>query len=160
MLGSIKNLNALYRAEIVSVVVSTVIYGFTLYMTGNFKSAALASGIAVVVAALGILTRASIAAATGAAAAIAIAIVIALAAASIAAGALLAQAPIPTPTPPPAVIAAFAALFVILFAGIAVFSTTRRAAEMNITKTWAAISTLIEISVILAAFYTLSRIIR
>ena len=159
MISSIKNLNALYSAEFVSVLVSTIIYGITLYTTRNFKSAALASSIAVVIVALSILTNVAIVAGIIALASIAIAIIIALAAATIATGAILAIAPVPTSTPPPAVIAAFATLIATLFAGIAFFYTNRIAAKMHITKTRAIISTCIEISAILAAFYTLSRII-
>ena len=156
----IRNMNVLYRAEIVSGLVSILIYGITLYKTQDFKSAAFASSIAVVVAALIIPTPAAVVAAISAAAAIAIAIVIALAAATIATGALLAAAPVPTPTPPPTVIAIISALIVALFASIAIFSTARKAAELNITKKRAVCSTLIEISVILAVFYIISHIIR
>jgi len=158
MIGFIRNVNPLYRAEFVSVLVSTIMYGIILYMTGNFKSAALASSIVVVIIASSILTKVAIVAAFGALAAIAIAIIIALAAASITTGAILAVAPVPTPTPPPAVIAAFAVLIIALFAGIAFFYTTRLAAKIHVPQTRAIISTFIEIVAILAAYYTLSHI--
>lgn len=159
MISLINNMNPLYKAEFVSVLVSTITYGITLYMTGNFKSAAFASSIAVAIIASSIFSNVAIVAGIGALAAIAIVIIIALAAASIATGAILAMAPVPTPTPPPAVIAAFAALIIVLFAGFAFFFTTRLAVKINIPKTQANISTLIEIVAILAAFYTLSHII-
>jgi len=159
MISFIKNVNPLYRAEFVSVLVSTIIYGIILYTTGNFKSAALASGIAVVIIASSILTKVAMVAAFGALAAIAIAIIIALAEASITTGAILAVAPVPTPTPSPTVITAFAVLIIALFAGIAFFYTARLAAKINIPQTRAIISTFIEMVTILAAFYTLSHII-
>jgi len=160
MIRFIWKIHTLYRTEIISILVSTLFYGVTLYWTGNFKSAALASGIAVVVAALFIPTCEVLVAAISAAAAVAIAIIIALASASIAAGARLASAPIPIVTPPPAVIIAVTALIGALFTGVAIYSTARRAAVMNITKKRAALSVLIEISVILAAFYTISHLVR
>ena len=158
MISFIKNVNPLYRAEFVSVLVSTIIYGIILYTTGNFKSAALASSIVVVIIASSIFTNVAIVAAIGALVAIAIAIIIALAAASIATGAILAMAPVPTPTPSPAVITAVAALIIALFAGIAFFYTARLAAKTAIPQTRAIISTFIEIVAILAAYYTLSHI--
>jgi hypothetical protein len=159
MINFFKNLHSLYRAEIISVLVSTITYGIILSWMYNFKSAAFASGIAVVVAALFIPTCEALVAAISASAAVAIAIIIALAAASIATGALLAAAPTPIETPSPEIIMAVTGLIAIVFAVIAVFSTTRRAAEMNITKKNAALSVIVEISVILAAFYILSHVI-
>lgn len=160
MIDFIKNMNALSKAEIVFVLVSTLFYGVTLFGTGNFKSASLASGIAVVVATPFNPICTVLVAAISAEAAVAIAIIIALASATIATGALLATSPVPTPTPPPIVIAAFTALIAALFVCIAVFSTVRRAAEMSITKKRAVFSSLIEIMVILAAFYTISHMVR
>jgi len=123
----------------------------------NFKSAAYASGIAVVVNALFIPTCEALVAAITASAAVAMAIIIALASASIATGALLAVAPVPIETPSPAAIMTVCGLIAALFALIAVFSTTRKAEEMDISKKRAAVSVLIELSVILMTFYILSR---
>ncbi len=75
MINLLKNMHALYRAEIISGLVSTIFYGITLFGTGSFKSAALASGIAVVVAALFIPTCEALVAAISATAAVAIAII-------------------------------------------------------------------------------------
>jgi hypothetical protein len=152
-------IHTLYRTELISVLVSTFFYGITLYWTGNFKSAALASGIAVVVAALFMPTCEILVSAISAVAAVAISVIIALASASIAAGVRLAAAPVPVKTPSPSIITAVAILITFLFIGVAIFSTVRKAAEMNITKKRAAFSVLIEIWVIIWAFFTISHFI-
>jgi hypothetical protein len=158
MIQFFRDLHSLYKAEIASVLVSIISYGIILIWMDNFKSAAYASGIAVVVAALFIPTTEALVAAISASCAVAISIVIALAAASIETGVILAAAPIPTPTPSPAAIITVAVIISLMFAFIGVYSTTRRADEMDIPKKNATISVLIEVAVILASFYAISHI--